>query len=330
MLASGIYLLHTGYNDYDQYGNSLEMPVLGAAPNRTTISNTHVYGFEQEQTQSGGANGITADPTGGGRLDLLFNQIDHNGGSGAQNSSGLAHGIYVDASNTEFGNPTYAPNFTVMFKGNWFHDQFFGHDAKSRAQHTYLIGNYFQGGLPQGGTYAQAEAFNADVPNAGQLVAKGNVFVKTMSGYNSGAFGLDYGEEGVPSSPADGPRRGPRTNSVDIEFNTFVAFSSTIDGQHAPVPMSFFYPQQVPGSAAFPVADLIVSSNAFVGYCPNGNAVDDYRGTEALTAGFGDMSEAFSFGGLFLSPNLGHVGRPAYLHQTAVGVRTNAAVGAEN
>ena len=330
VLASGIYLLHTGYNDYDQFGNSLKVPVLGTAPNRTLISNTHVHGFEQEQVQSGGANGITADPTGGGRLELLFNQIDHNGGSGAQNSSGLAHGIYIDASNTEFGNATYDPDFTVVFKGNWFHDQFFGHDAKSRAQHTYLLGNYFQGGTPQGGTYGQAEAFNADVPNAGQLVARGNVFVKTMSGYNSGAFGLDYGEEGVPSSPADGPHHGPRVNSVDIEFNTFVAFSSTIDGQHSPVPMSFFYPQQVPDTAGFPVANLNVSSNAFVGYCPNGNAVDDYRGTEALTAGFGDMSEAFSFGGLFLSPDLSHVGGVAYLQQTAVGTRTNAAVGAEN
>ena len=330
VLAAGVYLLHTGYNDYDQYGNGLKVPVLGAAPNRTIVSNMHVYGFEQEQAQSGGANGITSDPTGGGRLELLFNEIDHNGGSGAQNSSGLAHGIYIDASNTEFGNPTYDPNFTAVFKGNWFHDQFFGHDAKSRAQRTLLIGNYFQGNLPQGGAYGQSDAFNADVPNAGQLLARGNVFVKNKSGYNSGAFGLNYGEEGVPNAPADGPNHRPRANSIDIRFNTFVAFANTIDGVHPLVPMSFFWPQLVPGTAGFPVASPTISANAFVGYCPDGTATHDYRGDTALIAGFGDMSQSFSFGGLFLSPDLSDVGRAAYLHQTAVAARANAAVGAED
>ena len=330
VLASGVYLLHVGYNDYDQFGNALAVPALGAAPNRTTVSHSRVHGFEQVQARSGGANGITSDPTSGGTVAFLYDEIDHNGGSGAQNSSGLAHGIYADASNTEYGNPTYDPSFTAVFRGNWFHDQFFGHDAKSRAQRTYLLGNYFQGGMPQGGAYGQAEAFNADVPNAGELVARGNVFAKSASGYDSGAFGLDYGEEGIPASPKDGPGKGIRRNSIDVEFNTFAAFSRTFDGQHPPVPMSFFYPQQVPGTAGFPVASPVVGSNAFVGYCPTGIAADDYRGSAALAAGFSDMSDSFSFDAPYLSPTGGRLGMPAYRHEAGVSPRATAEVGAED
>jgi hypothetical protein len=330
VLQAGLYLIHAGYNDYDANGNPLAVPVLGAAPNRTLIAQTHIWGFEAIEPISGGANGVTGDPTGGGEVEFLENEINHNGGSGVQNSGGIGHGIYMDASNTAFGTPTYDPDYHVVFEGNWFHDQYFGHDAKSRAQYTTLLANYFQGGLPQGGIYAQAEAFNADIPNGGVLTAIDNIFVKTASGTNSAGFGTAYGEEGFPTAPYDGPKGGPRRNGIDIEFNTYVTFAATFDGTHANVPFEFFYPAKRPGRAGFPVADITVASNAFVGYCPQGNAITDYRGTTDLIAGFADLEETFSFGGKYRSSNAAVIGRPDYAHAVSVGKRVGQSVGGED
>jgi hypothetical protein len=325
---AGIYLIHAGYNDYDQYGNPLSTPVLGPAPNVTTISHSHITGFDGMEPIAGGANGIFADTTGAGKVLIAENEIDHNGGSGVQNSGGAGHGAYLGASNTAEGNTTYDPNYTVAFVGNWFHDQYYGHDSKSRAQHTVIEGNYYEGGLPQGGIYTQAEAYDADIPNGGVLTVHNNVFTKNQSGPDSNVFSLDYGEEGLPAN--DGPNHRPRKNSIDISFNTFVAFSRTEDGFHSLVPMNFFYPSQTPWTTGFPVADTIIDSNAFVGYCPAGIPTADFRGTTALTAGFGDLSQSFSFGGQWVSPTQANIGAAAYLHQIRRVARATAAVGGED
>jgi len=337
VLEAGLYLIHVGYNDYDQYGNALTTPVLGSGNNFTTISNLHIHGFEQVQAQSGGADGVISDPTSGGTVLFISNEIDHNGGTGAQNSSGLAHGIYMQASNTQYGNPTYDPNFNVTFEGNWFHDQFYGHDLKSRAQNTIIVGNYFQGGLPQGGIYTTAESFGADLPNGGVVTIRGNIFTKNASGYASGTFNVAYGEEGFPGPSNsnetlyDGPNGGPRTNSINFKNNTFVAFARTTDGTHPLIPFEFFYPAQSPSAAGFPVSSVNVNNNAFVGYCPvDFNSVQAYTGTSALSAGFADMSQAFSFGGLWVGANNNIVGLQDYVHELIVGARTKNSVGGED
>jgi len=329
VLQSGIFLLHVGYNDYDRYGNRLATPVLGAGLNQTILSHLHVSSFEQEQSATGGANGIISDTLSGGTIVLSSSEIDHNGGSSVQNHSGAGHGVYLDGSDQRDGGVTYDPNFAVILQNNWFHDQFYGHDAKSRAQHTTMIGNYFQGGVPQSQDYPQAEAYNADISNGGVFVAYNNIFVKNASGYNSGIFNLAYAAEGFPSVN-DGPNGNPRKNSIDIRFNTFVTFAQTVDGQHAIRPTLFFYPAQLPGAKGFPVSKVMIDSNAFVGYCPLNDPASDYRGTTALVAGFADLSQSFSFGGQYLSPSNALVGSNSYVHELLSGTRSTAAVGGED
>jgi hypothetical protein len=327
---AGIYLIHAGYNDFDQFGNRLSTPILGPKPNVTRILRSHITGFDGMEPIAGGANGIFGDTTGAGTVVIASNEIDHNGGSGVQNSGGAGHGIYLGASNTAGGGTTYDPNYTVYFINNWFHDQYYGHDSKSRAQHTIIEGNYYQGGVPQGGIYTQAEAYEADVPNGGVLIAHNNVFTKNASGPDSNVFSLDYGEEGLPTAPYDGPNHGPRKNSIDISFNTFVGFARTEDGSHPLVPMNFFYPSQTPWTAGFPVANTTVDSNAFIGYCPIGNAPSDFRGTTALIAGFSDLSQTYSLGGAWLSPTQTNIGAVNYIHERVKGNRVTAAVGGED
>ena len=111
-----------------------------------------------------------------------------------------------------------------------------------------------------------------------------------------------------------------------------MAFAATYDGSHSNVPFFFFYPPQQPGTQGFPVAKRAtsVAYNAFVGYCPVGNPVQDYRGTVALIAGFGDISQTFSFGGLWLSANTSIIGQLAFGHVDVAERRRLASIGAED
>ena len=200
---------------------------------------------------------------------------------------------------------------------------------KSRAQYTTAVANYFQGGRPQGGIYQQANAFNLDIPNGGVLLAYDNILVKDASGYGSGLYNIAYGEEGFPTSPNDGPNNGPRTNSIDIRFNTHLAFASTVDGSHYITPYEFSYPSELP-TTLLPAAKVNISSNAFVGFCPTGSSTLDFRGATALQAGFSDLSQAYSLGGLWVSSDNSIVGAADYSHVARQGKRTTAAVGAED
>ena len=202
----------------------------------------------------------------------------------------------------------------------------FGHHAKSRAQNTTYIGNYFQGGVPQGNGFNTAENFLADVPNGGALIARYNIFAKNASGPDSNGFSLTYATEGIPN---DGPNGQPRPNSIDVQFNTFVAFTKTYDGVHPVAPLLFFYPGQSPADAGFPVSNVTVANNAFVGYCPVDH-VPDYRGTTQLVAGFGDLSQVFSFGGKFVAPTFNVSGQNTYSHQSLLVPRQKASIGAED
>jgi len=68
VLQAGVYLIHLGYDDYDQYGNALAVPALGSGTNTTTFSHLHISGFQQVESVLGGANGVTGSPDSGGVL----------------------------------------------------------------------------------------------------------------------------------------------------------------------------------------------------------------------------------------------------------------------
>jgi len=239
-----------------------------------TISNVEVSGFEiANGPGQGGADGIFGTPNNAGFLLLDQVELDHNGGT-----NGPAHNAYINAS-------TVDPHFTVIMQNSWSHDAFYGHLFKSRAQSTTMTANYFEGGLPQPG-YPQAEAYLLDVPNGGTLVARNNVFVKTMSGPDSNAISIVFGEEGFTDN---------RAQSIDIENNTFVAYALTDDGSSKLFPMSFFTPAALPHSAGFPAGVRSqVLKNAFVGYCKTGQATQDYRGNIAVIEAFAELGGGYT------------------------------------
>ena len=317
-----IFLIGANTHSYDSNGNALPIPtpVPGGV---FKLTHSRVTGSELMEEVSGGADGIISDNNSSGTLRFFADEIDHDGGSGVDNHSGIGHGMYLSASLTD-------PNLTASLQNNWFHDNYYGHDAKLRPQIDRVVGNYFEGDLPSYG--GQGDAFNLDVPNAGQLTAFNNIFVKNASGYNSNGFAIAYGEEGVPSNPPDGANGATRKLSISIRFNTFVAFAATFDGEHPITPMEFFWnPSQVPGAQGFPVeaSNTDISYNAFVGYCPTGTATYDFRGNSALIAGFGDLSQTFSLGGLWMAP-LNNSGTNAYAHQQRFYKRATSSVGAED
>jgi len=239
-----------------------------------TISNVEVSGFETANGSSqGGADGIFGTPNNAGYLLLDQVEIDHNGGT-----NGPAHNAYINAS-------TVDPKFVVIMQNSWSHDAFYGHLFKSRAQHTVMTANYFEGGLKQSG-YAQAEAYLLDVPNGGTLVARNNVFVKNMSGADSNGMSIVFGEEGFTDK---------RVQSIDIENNTFIAYALTYNGSDPLFPMSFFTPGTPPLTAGFPAGvHSLVLKNAFVGYCQTGQAMQDYRGNIAVIEAFAELGTGYT------------------------------------
>jgi len=234
----------------------------------------------------------------------------HNGGV-----DGPAHNIYINASATD-------PNYTVHMTNSWSHDAYYGHTFKSRAQNTILEGNYFQGGLPQGGIYGQAENYLVDVPNGGQLIMHNNVLTKNASGAGSNGVSVTFAVEGVVDA---------RKQSVDIENNTFVAFAATYDGTDALWPF-FFWGELVPGASNFvmpsypsgtQVPSVTVSGNAFVGYCPqtySSYQFMNYRGNLAVTEDFSELNQDYSFNNPVLTAVTDVAGTPAYAHAAQTGL----------
>lgn len=265
-----------------------------------TLSQMRVHGLELELTNTGGANGIFVTPNNMGTLTL--NQIELYQDGGASNA--LHHNIYVNASAID-------PNFTVHMLNSWSHDAFYGHLFKSRAQINILEGNYFQGGLPQGGAYTQAENYLVDIPNGGQLIMRNNVLAKNASGPNSNGAAITFAVEGFDTT---------RTNSIDIENNTFVAFAATYDGYH-PIWPFFFLGGVTTGTSGttfpgLPSTPVVVSNNSFVGFCPAAG----YLGSTSETAAFGEINPDFSFVNPALSYDITQAGTPAYSHVTQSGL----------
>jgi hypothetical protein len=280
-----------------------------------TLRQMRVHGFEQVTGDTYGANGIFTTGADTGTLTLDQIELYDNGGG-----NGPAHNIYVNTSLTD-------PNYTVHMLNSWSHDAFYGHTFKSRAQINILEGNYFQGGLPQGGIYTQAENYLVDISNGGILTMHNNILVKNASGANSNGASVTFDPEGLSDdlSPV------PRTYSVDIENNTFVALASTYDGSHPIWPL-FFWNQLVPGTAGFEVPTLpsgyvvppvVVAKNVYIGYCPQtypSNLFMNYQGGLALTEAFSQLNLDFSLTAPMVAIDTSVAGTPAYLHAAQTGL----------
>lgn len=268
-----------------------------------TLADMRVHGFE-----TAGVNGLFGTPNNSGTLELDRLELYQNGGP-----NGPAHNAYINASTSD-------PNFTVHLVNSWSHDAYYGHLFKSRAQVNIIEGNYFQGGVPQSG-YTQAENYDLDIPNGGRLTVKDNIFAKNASGPNSNGVYITFGVEGIPDS---------RPLSIDIENNTFVAFSKTYDGSHPLFPF-FFEGGLTPGSPGFITPNVTVQKNVFVGFCPSGNAELAYRGDLALTEDFSELNQDFSMSDKYISADTSILGTPAYKHAAQGGsVRTVPTIGAQN
>jgi hypothetical protein len=291
-----IYDNGAGYGGTDANGNIIT--------GTTTLRNMRISGGK---IVPGGVNGIFSTGNTAGTLALENVELFDNGGD-----NGPAHNAYLGSSSLD-------PNFTVKMTGSWTHDAVYGHTFKTRAQRNIITGNYFQGSVPHDG-FTQAEAYLLDVPNGGVLVAKDNIFAKNASGGGSNAMSITYALEGIVDS---------RPLSIDIENNTFVAFAATIDGLHPLFPYAFR--GGIPGDAAFPFPNTVVSKNLYVGYCPQNNARMDYRGDLALSAGFSELKQDFTLTNRYRSLDQSIVGTQAYKHITQPGrLRQLPTIGAED
>lgn len=279
--------------------------------NNLTIEATRITGFQ------GAGNGLFT--TGGltGTLTLNRLELDHNGGT-----NGPEHNAYINASLTD-------PRYKVVFTHSWSHDALYGHLLKSRAQNTWIIGDYLMGGVPQPGQ-TQAEAFGLDVPNGGNLTIENTVLEKGASGPFSNGIFVAYGEEGCA---AGGPLC-PFAGSVTIQNNTLLATSLDYDGSHPLFPLWLFpiptqQVAQVPGTPGWPSnVPVSVINNAFAGFCATGVAYKDYRGLSETLAP-AEIGPDYSPTTPYLDAIAPTPGLPAYSHVVGAGVtRSTAYVGA--
>ncbi len=85
-------------------------------------------------------------------------------------------------------------------------------------------------------TNTNAELYDLDFSNGGNVVVKNNILTKNKSGpYSNGIF-ISYNAEGLMTSND----LMPRPYSIDYENNTFVAYAATYNGSNPLFPMSFW------------------------------------------------------------------------------------------
>lgn len=267
-----------------------------------TLRNLRIHGFKAHD-----ANGIFGTDANTGTLRMENIELFDNGGG-----NGPEHNIYIGASKLD-------PNFTVHMTGSYSHDAYYGHLFKSRAQKNILEGNYFRGTL---GGAQQAENYLVDVPNGGALTMRNNVLVKNASGDGSNGLMVTFKMEGAADT---------RPDSITIEHNTFVAHSLYYDSQqHQLAPFSFFYPQKNPAAADFPVANVKVRGNAFIGLCQHYSAELNYRGADYVEGWFDMLNNDFSLKGLGVVAQSSAMLSPSYAFPLGTTTRTNNQVGARD
>ncbi len=276
--------------------------------NGVTLRNMRIHGFRKGRT-----NGIFAAASNRSTLLIDRVQLFDNGGD-----SGPEHNVYINASDVD-------PNWTLRMINSYSSAVYYGHLFKSRAQVTILEGNYFKGTLPLAGEPI-AESYLVDIPNGGRLTMRNNVLAKNKSGNGSNGIMVNFAAEGV----TDG-----RPLSVLIEHNTFVAFGGDYDDAgHPIVPMNFFWPSRIPGSAGFGIGEFAVRANVFVGFRADAvmkqyNPAGLYRGDQPTVAGFDGLRADFSLANPVAANGTSIVGSPSYRHRAeGGGTRQRATVGA--
>jgi hypothetical protein len=267
-----------------------------------TLRNLRIHGFKAQK-----ANGIFGTDQNVGTLRLENIELYDNGGD-----NGPEHNIYIGASSVD-------ANFAVHMTGSYSHDAFYGHLFKSRAQKNILEGNYFRGTLAGA---QQAENYLVDIPNGGALTMRNNVLVKNASGDNSNGLMVTFKMEGSSDN---------RSDAIIIEHNTFVTHTRYFDSQqHQVAPYSFFYPQKNPAAADFPVANVSVRGNAYVGLCQHYSAELNYRGADYLEGWFDLLNNEFSLRGQAIVPQGSATLSPSYKFPLGVGVRAGNQAGARD
>ena len=237
------------------------------------------------------------------------------------------------AHNAYFGEGPY----TLKVTNSWSHDAFFGHLMKSRAGRNVMIGNYFQGGLPQTDwKKTQAENYLLDLPCGNEAVVLDNIFVKNASGPNSNGTFMTYNtEQGICHQKSP-------NQTVNFRHNTLVAFTQLYDGQHQVTPFFFNSPgkgPQLPGDPLFPATSITLKNNLFVGFRPSTDRNRNFPWYGAVPAGVGpNLTGDFSDIDRSFAPKTEQapsgdtaiVGQPAYVHRVGSGVRARATFGAQD
>jgi hypothetical protein len=268
-----------------------------------SLRNLRIYGFKGVE-----ANGIFGTDNNRGLLKLENIELFDNGGG-----NGPEHNIYINRSSLD-------PNFTVSMRGSWSHDAYYGHLFKSRAQRNILEGNYFMGTKSTNGI--QTENYLVDIPEGGTLVLRNNMLIKNASGDNSNGIFVTFAGENTNNAA---------TNRILIENNTFTTFAKYYDTQnHTIFPYLFYYPPKVPGAAGFPSFPVTVRNNVYVGFCKNGDAVQDYRGSGALELNFNQIDTSFRLRTPRSTGNFAILGTIGYGHYKSVVLRGNLNIGARD
>ncbi|MEY4730290.1 MAG: hypothetical protein RL020_1448 [Pseudomonadota bacterium] len=264
-----------------------------------TLRNLRLHGFKAQS-----ANGIFGTDANSGTLRLENLEIYDNGGG-----NGPEHNFYIGASSVD-------PNFTVHLTGSYSHDAYYGHLFKSRAQKNILEGNYFRGNVAGA---QQAENYLVDVPNGGVLTMRNNVLVKNASGDNSNGLMVTFKMEGASDT---------RPDAITIEHNTFVAHTRFFDSQqHQVAPYSFFYPSKNPDLAGFPVANVKVRGNAYIGLCQHYGAELNYRGVDYVEGWFDLINNDFTLKGLASVAQGSAMQSPSYSFPLGVTARSGNQAG---
>ena len=268
---------------------------------------SRIIGFEVAN-----ADGFFTTSSAVGPLTLLNDELAFDGGGG-----GYAHNVYISGYGAQ-----------VTLKHTWTHDAYQGHLFKTRASQNKIVANYFQGGVPQGGVYNQAESYDLDVSNGGLTTIRDNVFFKTMSGAGTAQSSICWDCEGNP----DG-----RAENIILQNNTFVAGALTDDGNYQLVPVSYLYPQVNPGGTGWPGYPYQILNNIYANYCVTGNAPLDYRGdvwvnavTSDLTSDYGLSVPVYSDDAAIKLRYPGYnpiVGTPSYVHELTGKPRLTNAIG---
>ena len=268
-----------------------------------TLRNLRIHGFKGVD-----ANGIFSTGNTSGLLKLESIELFDNGGG-----NGPEHNVYINHS-------TLDPNFTVLMRGSWSHDAYYGHLFKSRAQRNILEGNYFMGTKSNNGI--QTENYLVDLPEGGTLLLRNNVLIKNASGDGSNAMSVTFAMEN---------QNNVASNRVLIENNTFVTFGKYYDTQNHPIyPMQFYYPAKVPGSVGFPSFPLKIRNNVFVGYCNHSVDFMDYRGAGALELNFNQVDQSFRLRSPQVRNNFSMLGSIGYEHYKRRISRATLNVGARD